>query len=235
MDGPVESRLLTTETRIAEWPPVVPKQIAPVFRRLYYIVRSLQIAGTGSADPLPPLVLQFVAAMPKEGVTTVATGFALAAESEHRGPILLLDCFVLIDDRRRYYKHAAANRGMPQSLWSAFRRQTPLRSCTEVMLDSTSISKARLGDEPVPVAALGEMFQQLRCDFGLVILDCPPLSRATRAAAIAGLCDASILVVDNESTDREHARAAMQDITQHGGKLIGAVANRCRYRPRAYR
>jgi hypothetical protein len=243
MDVPVDDQpqLRTTETRIAEWPTVVHhKRIQPQFRRLYYVVRSLQIAGAGSADHLPPLVLQFVAAMPKEGVTTVASGFALAAEFEQPGPILLLDCFVLVDDRhhsatdgwqrRRYFDRG----GAPPSLWSAFRRQTPLRGCTE-MLHSTSVSKARLGDEPVPVTALGEMFQQLRCDFSLVILDCPPLSLATKAAAVAGLCDASILVVDNDSTSREHARAAMHDVTLHGGKLIGLVANRCRYRPRAYR
>jgi Mrp family chromosome partitioning ATPase len=206
------------------------QHVLPEFRRLYYIVQSLQAAGEhkdGVEHAVIPLLLQFVSAVPHEGVTS--TGFALATEAEHRGSILVLDCHSLIDDDRYRF----GGRGM--NIGATFRGRLPVASAVaavnrEVATANETITWARLGDEPVPMAALGEMFHQIRQSYSLVILDCPALSLAPKTAAVSSLCDATILVVKGGSTNRDHARSAKYDIELHGGKLIGVVANRCRYR-----
>ena len=104
-----------------------------------------------------------------------------------------------------------------------------MTSSCAIVTDSTTIAWARLADEPVPMAALGEMFRQLRQHYGFV-LDCPAVSLAPKVAAVSSLCDATILVVKGGSIDRDHVRSARHDIELHGGKLVGVVANRCRYR-----
>ena len=72
-------------------------RVLPEFRRLY--LHHSFVAGAGEAWQRPHS--QFVSAIPQEGVSSTVTGFALAAEAEHSGPILVLDCRVLVEDDRR--------------------------------------------------------------------------------------------------------------------------------------
>ncbi|PFG78111.1 Chromosome partitioning ATPase, Mrp family, contains Fe-S cluster [Bacillus sp. YF23] len=61
--------------------------------------------------------------------------------------------------------------------------------------------------------------------YDLVIFDMPPILAVTDAQIMANVCDASILVVRSESTEKETAVKAKGLLESAKGKLLGVVLN----------
>ncbi|HEX6560175.1 MAG TPA: CpsD/CapB family tyrosine-protein kinase, partial [Longimicrobiales bacterium] len=83
---------------------------------------------------------------------------------------------------------------------------------------------------PNPAELLGQqqtraLFEQLSADFDLVLVDSSPVAVAADAVIASTLVDGVLVVVRAGDTDRDAASYAIQQITNVGGKVVGAVLN----------
>ncbi|PER82238.1 CpsD/CapB family tyrosine-protein kinase [Bacillus cereus] len=83
---------------------------------------------------------------------------------------------------------------------------------------------------PNPAELLGsismqELLHQAYSMYDLVILDSPPILAVTDAQILANVCDASILVVRSESTEKGTAVKAKVLLESTKGKVLGVVLN----------
>jgi capsular exopolysaccharide synthesis family protein len=67
---------------------------------------------------------------------------------------------------------------------------------------------------------------ELRKEFDFVIVDAPPISRYADAIALGNLSDGVVLVLEAESTRREAARIAVENLRSSGIPVLGAVLNK---------
>ena len=69
-------------------------------------------------------------------------------------------------------------------------------------------------------------FSRLRKDYDFVIIDTPSVCEYPDAAVLAGLADASVLVLQAESTRFDEAEEARDLLLQAGSPILGGVLNR---------
>lgn len=95
------------------------------------------------------------------------------------------------------------------------------------------ISRIAASDVAVPgVVACPEMSgltTRLRERFGLIIIDAPPIGASTNAAVLAPITDGAIVVLEAGKTRWQIARAALDQIVAHHGKVLGVVLNKQRH------
>jgi receptor protein-tyrosine kinase len=70
---------------------------------------------------------------------------------------------------------------------------------------------------------------ELREEFDFVIVDAPPLTRYADAIALGQLSDGIVLVLEAESTRREAALAAVENLRSSKIPILGAVLNKRRF------
>jgi capsular exopolysaccharide synthesis family protein len=68
--------------------------------------------------------------------------------------------------------------------------------------------------------------EQLREEFDVVIIDAPPLAHYADAIALGRLADGVVVVIEAESTRRESALSAVENLRNADVKIIGAVLNK---------
>ncbi len=68
--------------------------------------------------------------------------------------------------------------------------------------------------------------EQLREEFDIVIVDAPPLAHYADAIALGRLADGVVVVIEAESTRKESALAAVENLRNADVKIIGAVLNK---------
>ncbi|WP_405146792.1 polysaccharide biosynthesis tyrosine autokinase [Sphaerisporangium sp. NBC_01403] len=83
---------------------------------------------------------------------------------------------------------------------------------------------------PNPSELLGSrgmraVLSQLVDDHDMVIIDAPPLLPITDAAALAAICDGTLLVARYGKTRREHLVRAVETLSSINARLVGAVLN----------
>jgi len=71
--------------------------------------------------------------------------------------------------------------------------------------------------------------QELRETFDFVLLDAPPLNRFADAASLARLADGVVLVLEANSTRRDAARKATDDLRSANAKILAAVLNKRKF------
>ena len=75
----------------------------------------------------------------------------------------------------------------------------------------------------------GEILSEFRTRFDYVIFDTPPVSHFADCLVMGPKVDQVILVVRAHRTKRQVVEHAKDEITKHGGKLLGVVLNRRRF------
>ena len=69
----------------------------------------------------------------------------------------------------------------------------------------------------------------MRQTFDFIVLDGPPVFRASETRLIASKVDATILVIRSGITRKQIAYRAIQELETAGGKVLGTVLNRRKY------
>ncbi len=213
--------------------PVAPSPARAEFVRLHYAIEALR---QGDA----PVALQFLAASPGEGTSTVALGFAQAAAAERPHAVLLVDCSGVRDGA----VPAAPAPGLPAgerppSLVAAFREGLPLRAACwpdrsgAYGAGHEGLWRARLGGGPNPLLSLGgpelrRLLTALGELFATVALDCPAAAASPDGAALSRHCDGTVLVVRARTARARAVRRTAHDVERAGGQLVGCVLNRRR-------
>jgi Mrp family chromosome partitioning ATPase len=196
-----------------------PGPIAAELTPLLAALRPL-LSGTRGA------VVHFVAAAPGEGTSTIAREFALLAATTGRRRTLLVDAARGNLQTARYFE-CDPSRGLIDGIWIGFDEadlQTPI--------PGTSLSVACLvgerGNGPPDPATLSALYDQLRGQFELIVVDCAAIERGEYSTLLPEAADGIFLVIRAEATRPAviaHARALVE---QGGGRILGAVLNRRR-------
>jgi capsular exopolysaccharide synthesis family protein len=166
---------------------------------------------------------------PAEGKTTVASNLAIAlAETGRR--VLLIDA-----DFRRPRLHTIFGVSNERGLVDLLGDKSPTAdNVAEGLIAQTNIpSLSLLPNRPtlnnvsrlLYSPRLRTLFESLRKDFEMVLVDTPPLLHLADARLIATLSDGVVLVIRSGVTDRESALEACQLINDDGYALLGTILN----------
>jgi Mrp family chromosome partitioning ATPase len=185
-----------------------PFQPDPDIVKLFYAVDG---ARQGDA----PYVLQFVAATPGEGTSTIAAGFAATASLEYRLPVLLLDC----------------GPGPGPTLSRALAECGSFEPAIEAVPGVSRLFRARLANSPNPLLHidgpdLREMLALLKQRYSAVVLDCVAATASSDSLAVSRYCDGTVLVVQAEQARRQTVLWARDALARFGAVVLGTVLNR---------
>lgn len=78
-------------------------------------------------------------------------------------------------------------------------------------------------------AAFPVLMSRLKQEFGLVIVDGPPVLDSTHSLLLCQHVDGMVLVIEAGKTRRQVVNVAMEQIARAGGNVIGAVMNKRQY------
>lgn len=193
-----------------------PRRHAPAFLDLFY---ALEARRTGMMS----LIVQFISAGPKAGVSTVSSGYARVAAEAAERPVLFVD---------------AAPSAAPtdsESLVEAFTTTGLVEGAIVPARNADNLLWARLCDTPDTLLQMGIdrlrlLLDLLRTEHSLIVLDSSSIL-CPGSAAISRICDGTVLVVEAGSTGQSEIDFARHKIEQLGGELVGLVLNRERSRP----
>ncbi|OXE37645.1 MAG: hypothetical protein CGW95_00245 [Phenylobacterium zucineum] len=163
-------------------------------------------------------VMQLISAHEGEGVSNLARDLAAIAVSGGMRKVLLLD--IEPPDGRGAAAMFAAQ-GQPLTPVSPERR-------TLQVGDTTLYVSAPIGAGGLKVeeAKWGKIIQAARTSFDLILIDSPAFERSSAGIEVAGLADATLVVVEAEMTRAAVARRLVDQIDDAGGQVIGAVLNK---------
>ena len=170
-------------------------------------------------------VIQFLAPHRVAGTTTVASGFARAAAASLRRPVLYVDATPA--------GVAVLGEGQ-ETLLSAHRKGLWLSTVTRPWENSPWLSWACLIQPlrptlPIPLEEVETVLRLAQDAFGLVVVDSASLEELPQSAALARVCDGTVMVLDMRKSRRRQAAGACEAVRRLGGQVIGATVNR--YRP----
>jgi hypothetical protein len=221
-----------------------------------------EMAGLWAALGAPPAhrgrVLQFVAANPGEGTSTVAREFARLAAVRARKPVWLIDADfaqqsqlrAVADEVERFGRLGGPVVASPDG--SSFFAVTPrvtgkdgrpvaaarlmtARPCLGGRLWVTLFRADMLGaDQRVEALPDARYWDAMRKHADTVIIDAPAAQRSDLGLTLAPFVDSSIMVVAAEATGAAETLALRDEIESVGGRIAGAVMNRSTYQPPAF-
>jgi capsular exopolysaccharide synthesis family protein len=173
--------------------------------------------------------VQFIGSRTGEGTSTLIREFAktLAFKLEKR--VLLLDA-----DRKRP-SHALAFDLTPKGGWDeAVQMGKPIKEALDQvgwspLFVTQASSKNGSAPRVFDSAKLEALFDALKEEFDLILIDSPPATVSADALALSPVVDGVILVVEAEATRYEVAEKVVEWIGQHNVKVLGVVLNKRRY------
>jgi Mrp family chromosome partitioning ATPase len=193
-----------------------PGPIAVELTPLLAAVRPLLEGSRGA-------VLHFVAVAAGEGASTIAREFALLAATTGRRRCLLIDAARGDLDTARYF-NCDTSRGLVDGIWIGFDEADLQRR-----VPGTSLSVACLvgerGNGPADAVTLSGLYDQLRGQFELIIVDCAPIERGEYSTLLPDEADGIFLVIRAEGTRPAVIAHAKALVEQGGGHFLGAVLN----------
>lgn len=92
---------------------------------------------------------------------------------------------------------------------------------------------------PNPTELLGKsyfnkMLDQLREQYDIILIDCPPLGWVIDAAVIAPSCDGAILVVESNAISYRYLQEVKKQLEVTGVRILGAVLNKVKVQSGGY-
>ncbi len=116
-------------------------------------------------------------------------------------------------------------------LTEALLQEGPIRSfakpvCNDSLWLLSSGSLAQDSPNLLSSERLNARVAELRKEFEFVIVDTPPLTRYADAIALGQLSDGMVLVLEAESTRREAALMAVENLRSSKIQILGAVLNK---------
>lgn len=207
----------------AEAPPAItrtpgrtPGPIATELAPLLSAVRPLLDDGNGA-------VLHFVAAAKGEGTSTLAREFALLAATTGRRRTLLVDAARRAPETARSFG-CDVTRGLVDGAWIGHADANLRREVQGTLLSVACLVGTR-GNAPADPATLNALYEQLRQEYELVVVDCPAMEGGEYSTLLPEAADGIFLVIRAEGTRPAVISHAKALIEQAGGHFLGAVLN----------
>ncbi len=195
-----------------------PKATPPVRRE----IAGLVAVALRLIDQHGSVVIYFTAVGHGEGTSTIARDLAVTAARSPWCKVALIDAGVGGGGSRP----PSAQRG----LLDATANGDDLPFSRSWHGDASLMEGALIGaGNPLPsVEAVRALFERLRLEFRLIVVDAPPISSARQAAAFSAAANCVVLVIEAErtrTTDIECARATLEQL---GARVLGVVLNKRR-------
>ena len=197
-------------------PARVPGPVAAELTPLLSAVRPLLDGNRGA-------VLHFVAAASREGTSTIAREFALLASTTGRRRTLLIDGVRgRLETARHFNCHTT--RGLIDGIWIGY-NEADLQSAVPGTALSVACLVGERGNAPADAVTLSGLYDQLREQFELVIVDCPAMESGEYSMLLPEEADGIFLVIRAEATRPAVIAHAKALVEQAGGRFLGAVLN----------
>jgi Mrp family chromosome partitioning ATPase len=165
-------------------------------------------------DQRGPIIVYLGAALHGEGTTTVARKVCTAAARWNWCKVLLVD--------------ASKNAGAVGLDGLLEAEELPLRkhSADGVTFMEATLSGATSGTPRLDTVR--SLFDRLRKQFTLVVVDSPPILSSNETAAFGAAADCVVLVVEAERTRSDELERARSTLEQLGAHVLGIVLNKRR-------
>jgi Mrp family chromosome partitioning ATPase len=160
------------------------------------------------------------------GCTWVSAHVAEALASLIQGPVCLVDADQRAPSLSRYF-----GLGEGYSLADAMLQPEPIRNFARSVRGGNLhlIAGSRLPSDLSGVMSserLRNRFVELCSEFSYVLIDAPPVNDSADALMLGQLSDGVILVLEANSTRREAARRAKENLESANVPVLGAVLNK---------
>ncbi|MEO0061562.1 MAG: hypothetical protein RLZZ08_122 [Pseudomonadota bacterium] len=176
-------------------------------------------------------VIAVTSALPKEGKTTVSACLAQTLALSGASTVLV-DC----DLRRRGVSRLLKLEPDHPGLIEVLEGKAPLADALVTSETGLSVLSIKRSDTEPQSLLTGETFarliEELRVHFDRVVLDLPPVLPIAAGRSIAGLADATVLVVRWRKTLAGAARSALSLLPPEQVNVIGVTVNRIDMRRR---
>jgi capsular exopolysaccharide synthesis family protein len=227
-----KARIAAGEPRLDEWTPPLARRasvrIADAAALLSpgqsYAAEQYRIARTKIVQAVPkPFRLAITSPGVGDGKTLTAVNLAVALGLKNEEPTLLVDA-----DLRRASVHqrlgVAMGPGVAEVLSGVGRLQDAIFRAAELpsLHVLTAGSSERNPTELLDSPGWRDLMDKLRRDFPQIIVDCPPVDVLADYDLIAAACDAALLVLRPDHTNRALCKAAIARLKP---KLTGVLIN----------
>lgn len=173
-------------------------------------------------------VINAVSTVPSEGKTEVLTNLALSfALLEKR--VILVDC----DLRKpKVHKNFGLCRGIGVSDIVISKNKLNYKEAIQTYTDKKSNisidvlaagSKVSNPSELINSKSFSNLIQNLKEEYDLVLIDCPPISSMTDGMLVSYLSDGTIYVIESERTDYQVIKSCLEELKSNKAFILGAV------------
>jgi Mrp family chromosome partitioning ATPase len=210
--GRAKVPLIPDEPQAPPAPDPTPPLRIPELVQLFHAINSLNAQDQS-------YILQFIGSVPGEGVSTIATSFVEIAASQRTKQILLIDC-----------NPSSGDDSQPPSLIDAYHEAGTIDAAIQTAAGHQRIKLARLSTAEdarlgIDAADLRKLFELAAKNYPVIVLDCPPVSRAPESLALARYCDGTVIVVAAETTARPVIDETKRALERFDANIIGMVFN----------
>jgi capsular exopolysaccharide synthesis family protein len=172
-----------------------------------------------------PRVLTVTSATEGEGKSTLSSYLSLTASMSTQEPCLLID-----GDLHRPALHKAFGINREEGLSNVISEMKDFRQVVQKSnRDNLSlISAGRAVHNPFELLSLErtkQLFEEFRANYGLVVIDAPPLVPLGDALKLAEYSDGVIMVVRTAKASKEVVRRAVEILNEAHCSLLGVVIN----------
>jgi Mrp family chromosome partitioning ATPase len=197
----------------------------PLFREMRVLLAGI----LSLIDRHGTVVLHLTAARGGDGTTTISRALAACAAQSKWCRVVLLD----------------ANLSMASEPDGANLPNIPLPGMVDVFAETGDVAIRRLdlggaklgigrlnssGPFMLKMDSVRTLYQRLRQDFTLIIVDAPPVLHAPEVAALAPLATGTMLVVASEETRYATVQRSRLILDQLGANILGVVLNKRQHR-----
>lgn len=176
----------------------------------------------------PPKLILFASPGSGQGTSTLAAGVALtAAQANPHLRLGLLDANLRSPSLELLFQ-IPGSPGVVDALAGATTAQE-LGYSVGVHANLVVIPTGKISVDPLALfrrEKIGALITNLVSRFDIVLIDAPPVNQYPDAQILAGMVDASVLIVDVGRAPREAVAKAKQIIQTGQGHLVGTILNR---------
>ena len=171
-------------------------------------------------------LINVTSTMPSEGksefITNLASSFALLDKK-----VLVIDC-----DLRKPKVHRnfglQRGKGLSNILLSKgdvyYKNVIQGFVSNKVRIDVlTAGAQVSNPSELINSNAFEELLKELKEEYDLVLLDCPPVSNLTDGILVSKLVDGTVYVIESNRVDRELVSSTLDELRTNGANLLGTV------------
>jgi len=169
--------------------------------------------------------VSFIGALPDEGATTAALCTAVAAQQQGRS-VVIVDC-----DIRRRSLTKSFGRNPDYGVLELCEQPDAWREVVEEE-EETGLHFLAAARPRNPWRSIigspgfGALIRNLRSEYDLVVLDCPPALASAEGPVVAAMADKCVLVTAWDRTKLNSVRSAMRAVQRRQGLRTGVYVNR---------